>query len=219
MSAAKTRRARPARKAAPAKPAARKSAAGKAKAAAGKAAAAKAAKAKAAKAKATAPQAAPPRPASRASVAIGKQVPDFSLPASGGGSWRLRDARARKLVLYFYPRDNTPGCTLEGQQFAALAPRFEHAGASIVGISRDSVASHDRFRAQMKFPFILLSDADGLACKLFDVIREKNMYGRKVMGIERSTFLLDGQGVLRHEWRKLTVDGHALAVLEAAAAL
>jgi peroxiredoxin Q/BCP len=122
-------------------------------------------------------------------------------------------------VLYFYPRDNTPGCTLEGQQFAALAPRFARAGVTIAGISRDSLAAHEKFRAQMKFPFVLLSDADGLVCKQFDVIREKNMYGRKVMGIERSTFLLDDQGVLRHEWRKLKVDGHALQVLATAQAL
>ena len=218
MSAARTRRAKSARKPAPAKPAARKKASSKPaarKPATGKpkTAATKAAAPKVAAPKAAAPKAAAPK------VAIGKQVPDFSLPASGAATWNLRDARARKLVLYFYPRDNTPGCTLEGQQFAVLAPRFEEAGATIVGISRDSVASHDKFRAQMKFPFILLSDVDGLACALFDVIREKNMYGRKVMGIERSTFLLDGEGILRHEWRKLKVDGHALAVLEAAQAL
>ena len=181
--------------------------------------------------RAAAPKPVPRKPAARKhsagsaatpatpTVLIGKPVPEFSLPASGGGIWQLRDAHARKLVLYFYPRDNTPGCTLEGQQFAALAPRFERAGAAIVGISRDSVASHDRFRGQMNFPFLLLSDVDGLACGLFDVIREKNMYGRKVMGVERSTFLLDGEGILRREWRKLKVEGHALAVLEAAAAL
>jgi peroxiredoxin Q/BCP len=220
MSAAKTARTRPARK-----PAARKPAAAKGKPAPGKpkshkpAARKPAARKPAAKPKAVAPKVAAPQPARGPTVTTGKRVPDFSLPASGGGSWQLRDARARKLVLYFYPRDNTPGCTLEGQQFAALAPRFESAGATIVGISRDSVASHDRFRAQMKFPFILLSDADGAACALFDVIREKNMYGRKVMGIERSTFLLDGEGILRQEWRKLKVDGHALAVLEAVQAL
>jgi peroxiredoxin Q/BCP len=158
---------------------------------------------------------APPRQA----VTIGNEVPDFSLPATGGSSWQLKDARGRKLVLYFYPRDNTPGCTLEGQQFAALAPRFERAGVTIVGISRDSVAAHEKFRTQMGFPFMLLSDAASLACNLFDVIREKNMYGRKVMGIERSTFLLDAHGVLRNQWRKLKVDGHALAVLAAAQAL
>jgi len=168
--------------------------------------------------------AAPPQPAarkatSRPAVTIGNQVPDFSLPSSGGGSWQLAHARGRKLVLYFYPRDNTPGCTLEGQQFAGLAPRFERAGATIVGISRDSLASHEKFRAQMGFPFMLLSDADSLVCDLFDVIREKNLYGRKVIGVERSTFLLDARGILRNEWRKLKVDGHALAVLEAAQAL
>jgi peroxiredoxin Q/BCP len=152
-------------------------------------------------------------------VTIGKAVPDFSLPATGGSLWRLKDARGHKLVLYFYPRDNTPGCTLEGRQFAALAPRFERAGVVIVGISRDSVASHEKFRTQMGLPFALLSDADSLVCKQFDVIREKNMYGRKVMGIERSTFLLDARGVLVKEWRKLKVDGHALEVLEAAQAL
>jgi peroxiredoxin Q/BCP len=161
----------------------------------------------------------PPEAASHPGVAIGNEVPDFSLPATGGGRWRLGDARGRKLVLYFYPRDNTPGCTLQGQQFAALAPRFERAGADIVGISRDSIAAHEKFRAQMGCPFPLLSDADSLACTLFDVIREKKMYGRKVIGIERSTFLLDARGILRNEWRKLKVDGHALAVLEAVQAL
>jgi len=160
-----------------------------------------------------------PEPASGPGVAIGNAVPDFSLPATGGGRWRLSEARGRKLVLYFYPRDNTPGCTLQGQQFAALAPRFGRAGADIVGISRDSIAAHEKFRAQMGFPFPMLSDADSLACTLFDVIREKNMYGRKVIGIERSTFLLDARGILRREWRKLKVDGHALAVLEAVQAL
>ncbi len=157
--------------------------------------------------------------AARPPATIGRAVADFSLPATGGSDWRLKDARGRKLVLYFYPRDNTPGCTLEGQQFAQLTPRFERAGVTIVGISRDSLAAHEKFRAQMKFPFVLLSDAHGLVCKQFDVIREKNMYGRKVMGIERSTFLLDAGGVLRHQWRKLKVDGHALQVLETAQAL
>jgi peroxiredoxin Q/BCP len=164
--------------------------------------------------------AAPERMATRpGSVTVGKAVPDFSLPATGGALWRLKDARGHKLVLYFYPRDNTPGCTLEGQQFAALSTRFERAGVTIVGISRDSVAAHEKFRTQMGFPFALLSDADSVVCNRFDVIREKNMYGRKVMGIERSTFLLDARGVLRHQWRKVKVDGHALEVLEAAQAL
>jgi peroxiredoxin Q/BCP len=156
---------------------------------------------------------------SAAAVALGKVVADFSLPSTGGGIWQLRQARGRKLVLYFYPRDNTPGCTLEGRQFAALAPRFERAGVTIVGISRDSLAAHEKFRAQLALPFALLSDADGRVCNQFDVIREKSMYGRKVIGIERSSFLLDAKGILRNQWRKLKVDGHALAVLEAAQAL
>ena len=152
-------------------------------------------------------------------VTLGKAVKDFSLPSTANQEFKLRAARGKPLVLYFYPRDNTPGCTLEGQQFAALAPRFERAGTDIIGISRDSIAAHEKFRAQLGLPFPLLSDADSLACTLFDVIREKNMYGRKVIGIERSTFLLDAGGILRREWRKLKVDGHALAVLEAVQAL
>ena len=167
----------------------------------------------------SAPAASERKATRRASVTLGTAVPDFSLPSTGGGIWRLQDARGHKLVLYFYPRDNTPGCTLEGQQFAALAPRFKRAGVTIVGISRDSVAAHEKFRAQMGFPFALLADVDSVVCNRFGVIREKNMYGRKVMGIERSTFLLDARGVLRKQWRKLKVDGHALEVLEAAQAL
>jgi peroxiredoxin Q/BCP len=154
-----------------------------------------------------------------AAVSVGSTVPDFTLPATGGGNTRLKDALGAKLVLYFYPRDNTPGCTLEGQQFAALAPRFAKAGVTVFGISRDSLASHEKFRDKMSFPFALLSDADELVCKLFDVIREKNMYGRKVLGIERSTFLIDAKGVLRREWRRVKVEGHALEVLAAAQAL
>ena len=154
-----------------------------------------------------------------AAPALDGKVPDFTLPATGGGSVRLKDLLGTKVVLYFYPRDNTSGCTLEGQQFAALAPRFAKAGATVFGISRDSVASHEKFRDKMRFPFALLSDEDERVCQLFDVIREKNMYGRKVMGIERSTFLLDAKGVLRREWRRVKVEGHAQQVLEAAQAL
>jgi peroxiredoxin Q/BCP len=153
------------------------------------------------------------------SVSVGKVVPDFKLPVTGGGTWRLKEARGKPLALYFYPRDNTPGCTLEGQQFAALTPRFNKAGVAIFGISRDTLASHEKFLTKMGFPFPLLSDADSTACTLFDVIREKNMYGRKVMGIERSSFLIDAEGVLRQEWRKVKVEAHAQAVLEAAQAL
>jgi thioredoxin-dependent peroxiredoxin len=150
---------------------------------------------------------------------VGSKVADFTLPATGGVNARLKDLLGSKLVLYFYPRDHTPGCTLEGQQFAALAPRFARAGVTVFGISRDTLASHEKFRDKMGFPFALLSDADEQACKLFDVIREKNMYGRKVLGIERSTFLLDAKGVLRREWRRVKVEGHALEVLAAAQAL
>jgi peroxiredoxin Q/BCP len=152
-------------------------------------------------------------------LAVDAKVPDFTLPATGGKSVRLKDLAGRKVVLYFYPRDNTPGCTLEGQEFAALNNRFAKAGASVFCVSRDSIASHERFRDKMRYPFALLSDEDETVCKLFDVIREKNMYGRKVLGIERSTFLIDAAGVLRREWRKLKVEGHAVAVLEAAQAL
>jgi peroxiredoxin Q/BCP len=158
-------------------------------------------------------------PGGSAGVAIGRSVADFSLPKTGGGSWRLRDARGSKVVLYFYPRDNTPGCTLEGQQFAALAPQFAKAGTIILGVSRDSVASHEKFCDKMHFPFALLSDEDERVCRQFDVIRKKNLYGRVSLGVERSTFLLDAAGVLRQEWRKVKVEGHAKTVLEAAAAL
>jgi peroxiredoxin Q/BCP len=152
-------------------------------------------------------------------LAIGKAVPDFKLASTSGESWSLKGARGHAIVLYFYPKDNTPGCTLEGQQFAQLAARFKRAEVTILGISRDTLASHDKFKTKMCFPFELLSDEDEKVCKLFDVIREKNMYGRKVIGIERSTFLIDAAGVLRSEWRKVKVDGHALKVLEAAQAL
>ncbi|HVO00447.1 MAG TPA: peroxiredoxin [Steroidobacteraceae bacterium] len=151
--------------------------------------------------------------------AIGKVVPDFSLPATGGTPFRLRDARGQALVLYFYPRDSTPGCTLEGQDFQRLLPAFKRAGAQVCGISRDSMASHEKFCAAHGFRFPLLVDADGEACRLFDVIHEKNMYGRKVLGIVRSTFLIDAAGKLRREWRKVKVEGHAAEVLEAVKSL
>ena len=154
-----------------------------------------------------------------AALTPGSKVPDFKLPATGGNSVRLRDLRGKNLVLYFYPRDNTSGCTLEGQQFAALAPRFAKAGTSVFGVSRDGLASHEKFRNKMGFPFALLSDEDESVCKLFDVIREKNMYGRTVLGVERSTFLIDAKGVLRREWRRVKVAGHAQQVLEAAQTL
>lgn len=151
--------------------------------------------------------------------AIGKRVPDFSLPSTSGDTFNLSAQRGHPVVLYFYPRDATPGCTLEGQNFRDLYPRFKRLGVRIFGISRDTLASHTKFCAAQRFPFELLSDTDEKACKLFDVIREKNMYGRKVIGIERSTFLIDGEGILQREWRKLKVDGHAEEVLEAARSL
>jgi peroxiredoxin Q/BCP len=151
-------------------------------------------------------------------VAVGRSVPQFALPATGG-EFSLKAARGSNLVLYFYPRDNTPGCTREGEDFRDLHKAFAKAQTRIVGISADSLASHEKFKTKMKFPFELASDADQSVCKLFDVIREKSMYGRKFMGLERSTFLIDAQGKLRREWRKVRVDGHATEVLEAAQSL
>ncbi len=152
-------------------------------------------------------------------VALGTAVPDFSLPATGGGAFRLKDASGRLLVVYFYPKDMTSGCTRESQDFRDLHPTFRKAGADIVGISRDSLASHEKFKTKEGLPFALLSDEDERACRLFDVIREKSLYGRKYLGIERSTFLIDRKGVLRREWRKVKVPGHAEEVLEAARSL
>lgn len=151
-----------------------------------------------------------------ATLEVGKRVADFTAPSSGGTDFRLSAHKGSKLVLYFYPRDATPGCTLEGENFRDLHPRFRRAGVEVFGVSRDSLASHAKFRAKHSFPFELLSDTDEKICKLFDVIREKNMYGKKVIGIERSTFLIDTKGVLRQEWRKVRVEGHAEEVLEAA---
>ncbi len=152
-------------------------------------------------------------------VAVGKAVPDFSLPSTGKSAFRLKEHKGTPVVLYFYPRDNTPGCTLEGQDFQRLLPAFKRAGARVFGISRDSIAAHGKFCDKFGFAFELLSDEDGDACRLFDVIREKNMYGRRVLGIERSTFLVDAAGKLAREWRKLKVEGHAEEVLEAVKSL
>ena len=152
-------------------------------------------------------------------VEPGAKVPAFSLPATGGGSWRLKDAAGRALVLYFYPKDLTSGCTRESQDFRDLYAAFRKAGAEIVGISRDSIASHEKFKAKEALPFALLSDEEEEVCQLFEVIREKSLYGRKFLGIERSTFLIDSKGVLRREWRKVKVPGHAEEVLEAAKSL
>ncbi|MFA7095394.1 MAG: peroxiredoxin [Gammaproteobacteria bacterium] len=148
-------------------------------------------------------------------VSVGQPVPDFALPATGEKTIRLSDLRGKKIVLYFYPKDSTPGCTQEGKDFRDAYAQFQRHGAEVLGISRDSVKSHESFKAKQGFPFDLLSDSDETVCRLFDVIREKNMYGRKVMGVERSTFLIDAAGVLRREWRKVKVGGHAMEVLEA----
>jgi peroxiredoxin Q/BCP len=148
-------------------------------------------------------------------VAIGKKVPDFSLPATGGQTVTLSDYKGKNVVVYFYPKDSTPGCTTEGQDFRDRMATFRRRNTTLLGISRDSIQSHEKFKARQGFPFELLSDAGETVCRLFDVIREKNMYGRKVMGIERSTFLIDDRGLLRREWRKVRVKGHADEVLEA----
>lgn len=149
-------------------------------------------------------------------VQLDRKVPDFVLPATDGGAWKLSGAAGRRLVVYFYPKDNTSGCTREGIEFRDLYPQFRRARADIVGISPDPLASHEKFMAKFEFPFELLADVDRKVCRLFDVIREKSMYGRRFMGVERSTFLLDEKGVLRREWRKVKVAGHAAAVLDAA---
>jgi thioredoxin-dependent peroxiredoxin len=151
--------------------------------------------------------------------AAGKAAPAFSLPSTDDGTFKLKDALGKSLVIYFYPKDNTPGCTQEGADFAALAPAFKKARAVIVGISGDTLAAHQKFKSKMKFPFELLADEDRAVCKLYDVIQEKSLYGRKFLGIERSTFLIDASGVLQREWRKVKVKGHAAEVLAAAQAL
>src|SRR3954466_1999250 len=148
-----------------------------------------------------------------------KPVADFSLPATGGpGIFRLSESLAapkvKSLVLYFYPKDNTPGCTTEGQQFRDLHAQFANAGALVFGVSRDSLKSHENFKSKMAFPFELLSDAEEEACSLFGVIKMKNMYGRQVRGIERSTFVLDRNRVILKEWRGVKVPGHVQEVLD-----
>lgn len=148
-------------------------------------------------------------------IAIGKKVPAFKVPATGDQQIKLADLKGSKIVLYFYPKDSTPGCTTEGLDFQANLSKFKRAGAVVLGVSRDSIASHDKFRAKQGFKFDLISDADETLCTMFDVIKEKNMYGKKVMGIERSTFLIDDQGILREEWRKVKVTGHVDEVLAA----
>jgi peroxiredoxin Q/BCP len=150
---------------------------------------------------------------------IGKKVKNFTLPATGEQKLSLNDFKGKKLVLYFYPKDSTPGCTTEGQDFRDAKAKFSRQNTAILGVSRDSLRSHENFKAKQQFNFDLLSDADEELCKQFDVIKMKNMYGKQVRGIERSTFLIDEGGVLRQEWRKVKVKGHVDEVLDAVKAL
>ena len=147
-----------------------------------------------------------------------KKIPDFTLPGTGG-TFRLADHAGRPLVIYFYPKDNTPGCTTEAGQFRDLHGEFAKLGCAVFGVSRDSQASHEGFKAKLGLPFELLSDTDETACRLFDVIKAKKLYGKEVVGIQRSTFLIDAAGVLRREWRTVRADGHAAEVLAAVRAL
>ena len=148
-------------------------------------------------------------------IKVGSKIKNFSLPATGNKTIKLSDFKGKNVVLYFYPKDSTPGCTLEGQDFRDNIRKFSSRKTVILGISRDGLKSHETFKEKQCFPFDLLSDEDEKLCKQFDVIKEKNMYGKKVMGIERSTFLIDANGVLREEWRKVNVKGHVEEVLEA----
>jgi len=148
-------------------------------------------------------------------VSIGKKVPQFSLPATSDQTIKLSELKGKNIVIYFYPKDSTPGCTLEGQDFRDNIRKFSSRNTRILGVSRDSLSSHEKFKEKQKFNFDLISDEDEKLCAIFDVIKEKNMYGKKHMGIERSTFLIDENGILRNEWRKVKVKGHVEEVLEA----
>ncbi len=145
-------------------------------------------------------------------IAIDKKVPDFSA-ASTRGAFKLSSLKGKTLVLYFYPKDNTPGCTTEGADFGTAYAKLRKAGAEVIGVSRDSLKSHENFKAKMNFPFELLSDPDETVCTLFGVMKMKNMYGKQVRGIERSTFVIDADGKLRREWRGVKVPGHVDEVL------
>ncbi len=151
--------------------------------------------------------------------ATGRKVKDFRAVSTTGADFRLADAKGKAVVLYFYPKDATAGCSVEARDFRDLHDRFRRAGAIVLGVSRDSLKSHEKFREKESLPFDLLSDPDEKLCGQFDVIQEKTLYGRKYMGVERSTFLIDSQGVLRQQWRKVKVAGHAQEVLDALRAL
>jgi peroxiredoxin Q/BCP len=150
------------------------------------------------------------------SVEVGDKAPDFNLPSDGGGKISLKALRGKKIVLYFYPKDDTPGCTTEACAFRDSLPDFSKVKTTIIGVSKDDVKSHDRFKKKYDLPFPLLSDEDGKLVKAFGVWVEKSMYGRKYMGIDRSTFLIDEKGIVRGVWRKVKANGHAEEVLEAA---
>ncbi len=145
---------------------------------------------------------------------LNKKVPNFKVSVTGKSDLDSRDLLGKKVVIYFYPKDNTPGCTTEGENFRDLYPKFQKLNTEIYGVSRESIKSHEGFIKKFNFPFELISDPDELLCNLFDVIKEKSMYGKKYLGIERSTFLIDEKGKLIKEWRKVKVPGHAQEVLE-----
>ncbi|GAA0686726.1 peroxiredoxin [Marinobacterium maritimum] len=147
--------------------------------------------------------------------AIGQPVADFTAPATSETEVALSSLKGRNIVIYFYPKDSTPGCTTEGQDFRDLYTEFQALDTEIFGVSRDGLRSHENFKSKQSFPFELISDKDEAVCQLFDVIKLKKLYGREYMGVERSTFLIDKEGVLRQEWRKVKVKGHAAEVLEA----
>ena len=148
-------------------------------------------------------------------VKLGKKVPDFTATATNDSVFSLSENMGKNIVIYFYPKDNTPGCTKEGEDFRDQFEEFISNNTLVVGVSRDSVKSHDKFICKYNFPFDLIADEDEAVCQLFDVIKEKNMYGRKYMGIERSTFLIDTNGTLINEWRKVKVKGHVEDILDA----
>ena len=152
---------------------------------------------------------------SKQKIKVGKKVPVFSLPSTGNKIVKLSDLKGKNIVIYFYPKDATPGCTIEGQNFRDNIRKFSSRNTIVLGVSRDKINSHEKFKKNQKFPFDLLSDEDETLCKIFDVIKEKNMYGKKFIGIERSTFLIDEKGILRKEWRKVKVKGHVEEVLTA----
>ena len=147
-------------------------------------------------------------------VKIGEKVPEFSLPSTGNKTVELSELKGKNIIIYFYPKDATPGCTIEGQNFRDNIRKFSLLNTVVLGVSRDKISSHEKFKKNQKFPFDLLSDEDEKLCKIFNVMKEKNMYGRKFFGIERSTFLIDKKGILRNEWRKVKVKDHVRDVLQ-----